>query len=171
MTVSAGRLLPPNSAVVLAVVGDIRLSQNLGREERAHNCAVHGLHVQSRSYWAPANIGPYSQAKTQDLPFAYSTADLEDLGWVDAPQCFLTYMAGQIPLLPHSMSLPKHDDLKAFLPDLGNMDHSEGLSVLGKYSTILSLQHLWRVGRATKVNLFTAGFAYLARSVSQPSRW
>jgi diphthine-ammonia ligase len=43
-----------------------------------------GLHVQSRSYWAPANIGPYSQA-------------ILSAGWWE--------VAGQIPLIPASMEL------------------------------------------------------------------
>lgn len=43
-----------------------------------------GLHIQGRSYWAPANIGPYSQAtKSQGVIF----------------------LAGQIPLIPASMEL------------------------------------------------------------------
>ncbi|VVT56772.1 uncharacterized protein SAPINGB_P005259 [Magnusiomyces paraingens] len=46
-----------------------------------------GLHVQSRSYWAPANIGPYSQAVSG------SAAD------------GIIYFAGQIPLVPASMEL------------------------------------------------------------------
>lgn len=43
-----------------------------------------GLHVQGRSYWAPANIGPYSQATCADG---------------------VVYLAGQIPLVPASMDL------------------------------------------------------------------
>lgn len=45
-----------------------------------------GLHVQSRSYWAPANIGPYSQAISSDID-----------GFV--------YLSGQIPLIPATMNL------------------------------------------------------------------
>lgn len=52
-----------------------------------------GLHVQSRSYWAPANIGPYSQAVC--IPF---DSDHEE-------GCELVYMAGQIPLVPASMEV------------------------------------------------------------------
>ncbi|CAE6401204.1 unnamed protein product [Rhizoctonia solani] len=44
-----------------------------------------GLHVQGISYWAPANIGPYSQAITA--------------------QC-QTFVSGQIGLIPAQMSLP-----------------------------------------------------------------
>jgi diphthine-ammonia ligase len=43
------------------------------------------LHVQSISYWAAANIGPYAQATT-----------------IDHSQ---VYIAGQIALVPHSMNL------------------------------------------------------------------
>lgn len=43
-----------------------------------------GLHVQGRSYWAPANIGPYSQSVSVD-------------GWMA--------IAGMIPLIPASMEV------------------------------------------------------------------
>ncbi|KAL1409041.1 hypothetical protein Q8F55_005865 [Vanrija albida] len=45
------------------------------------------LHVQSASYWAPANIGPYSQAVTVDGRL---------------------HIAGQIPLRPASLTLPEY---------------------------------------------------------------
>jgi len=49
-----------------------------------------GLHIQGRSYWAPANIGPYSQAiSTQGL----------------------VYISGQIPLAAPTMDLPRPEDL------------------------------------------------------------
>ena len=51
---------------------------------------LQGLHVQSRSYWAPANIGPYSQSISIPLP---GTATR------------LVYVAGQIPLDPASMEI------------------------------------------------------------------
>lgn len=47
-----------------------------------------GIHIRSRSYWAPQNIGPYSQAIVQDVG-TFKTASL----------------SGQIPLLPASMDL------------------------------------------------------------------
>lgn len=52
-----------------------------------------GLHVQSRSYWAPANIGPYSQSISIPLP-----------GSGPGPGT-LVYVAGQIPLEPASMDI------------------------------------------------------------------
>lgn len=51
-----------------------------------------GLLVQSRSYWAPANIGPYSQSISIPLPESGSESRL-------------VYVAGQIPLEPASMDI------------------------------------------------------------------
>lgn len=70
--------------------------------------ARQALHVQSISYWAPANIGPYSQVVTA----AHERA----------------FIAGQIPLVPASLSLQEPAD---FARDVA-----------------LSLQHVRRVKRA-----------------------
>lgn len=75
-------LIPPNVLVILSCTISLR-------PRSTHR----GLHVQSRSYWAPANIGPYSQAIC--VPF---NSDNEG-------GCEFVYMAGQIPLLPASMEL------------------------------------------------------------------
>lgn len=50
-------ILPPNQRVRLEAMGydDTQLPERSGLGRSA-------LHVQSISYWAPANIGPYSQA-------------------------------------------------------------------------------------------------------------
>ena len=59
----------------------------------AHPFAVRkGLYVQGRSYWAPSNIGPYSQA-------------------VSDRECI--YLAGQISLIPATMELPNREDYAA----------------------------------------------------------
>ncbi|KAJ7684045.1 hypothetical protein B0H17DRAFT_1226051 [Mycena rosella] len=50
----------------------------------------HALHVQSLSYWAPANIGPYSQAIMADNR---------------------VFISGQIGLIPSSLSLPSPQSL------------------------------------------------------------
>jgi diphthine-ammonia ligase len=60
-----------------------------------------GLHVQSRSYWAPANIGPYSQAISTRID-----------GQDEKDQCEFAYVAGQIPLVPATMEI-----LQAPFPD------------------------------------------------------
>ncbi|SMN20686.1 similar to Saccharomyces cerevisiae YLR143W Putative protein of unknown function [Maudiozyma saulgeensis] len=52
------------------------------------NTDKNGLHVQGRSYWAPCNIGPYSQA-------IWSNKDINQV----------TYISGQIALNPCDMSL------------------------------------------------------------------
>lgn len=74
--VSVGNGLPAGVNVMLSVIVDLPVteSEEYGRRK--------GLHVQSRSYWAPANIGPYSQSVSVD-------------GW--------TTMAGMIPLVPAGM--------------------------------------------------------------------
>lgn len=51
-----------------------------------------GLHVQGRSYWAPCNIGPYSQAT-----------------WLKEDVNQVTYISGQIALNPGSMDMVERD--------------------------------------------------------------
>ncbi|KAJ7507949.1 hypothetical protein B0H11DRAFT_1849356 [Mycena galericulata] len=65
--------LPPPCRVMLDCIAHSRTTER------------HALHVQSLSYWAPANIGPYSQAIMVD-------------DWV--------FISGQIGLIPSSLSLP-----------------------------------------------------------------
>lgn len=58
------------------------------------NSNKNGLHVQGRSYWAPCNIGPYSQAI-----------------FLNNDPNRITFISGQIPLIPESMQLCE-DDLR-----------------------------------------------------------
>lgn len=76
--VSVGNGLPAGVNVMLSVTVNLPVT---GSEEHARR---KGLHVQSRSYWAPANIGPYSQSVSVD-------------GW--------TAMAGMVPLIPACMEV------------------------------------------------------------------
>lgn len=62
-----------------------------------------GLHVQGRSYWAPANIGPYSQTIIDEN----LTATL----------------SGQIPLIPSSMELSKESPLFNAVLSLQHFDN------------------------------------------------
>ncbi|KAH4219569.1 hypothetical protein HBI06_181370 [Parastagonospora nodorum] len=78
VTIACGPAMPRGVDVMLSVVLDKTPSRQ-------------GLHVQSRSYWAPANIGPYSQAISAALP--------------DADGGEVVYVAGQIPLVPASMEI------------------------------------------------------------------
>jgi diphthine-ammonia ligase len=124
VTIACGGQLPDNAQVGLSVMLDTGPRQ-----------IRRGLHVQSRSYWAPANIGPYSQAIS--VPFRVSeNARHGDNGEV-------VHVAGQIPLVPRTMEMLKAPFLQ---------------------QTILSLQHLWRVGQERSVDLWTHGVAFLADS-------
>jgi diphthine-ammonia ligase len=123
VTIACGHKLPDNVQVSLSVVLDTG-----PREKRR------GLHVQSRSYWAPANIGPYSQAIS--VPFSVSE------GARNGEKGEVVHVAGQIPLVPHTMEMMEGTFLQ---------------------QTILSLQHLWRVGQERCVDLWTHGVAFVAK--------
>ncbi|KAJ5748731.1 uncharacterized protein N7511_010427 [Penicillium nucicola] len=83
VTVACGDRLPSNVKVMVSFVVD------LGARDMRQ-----GLHVQSRSYWAPANIGPYSQAMS--VPLQNNNR--------------LVHIAGQIPLDPASMDLAQQEN-------------------------------------------------------------
>ncbi|GMM30213.1 diphthine--ammonia ligase [Martiniozyma asiatica (nom. inval.)] len=70
-----------------------------------------GLHVQGRSYWAPSNIGPYSQtiANTQDR---------------------ITRLSGQIPLIPKNMDLCKDPKLAAVM----SLQHYDNVKTVTGFS-------------------------------------
>ncbi|RDW64082.1 hypothetical protein BP5796_10584 [Coleophoma crateriformis] len=101
------------------------------------------LHVQSQSYWAPANIGPYSQAISYPIS---SVDDQDSKAWTVA-------VAGQIPLVPHLMALPAIEE--------GN---GEAIIANFQLQTILSFQHLWRIGTEMDVSWWTSAVAYLPRT-------
>ena len=125
VTVACGSRLPTGIDVTLSVTVN-KLGSSLRR----------GLHVQSISYWAPANIGPYSQAIGIGSQFQSR----------DGQRTELVYMAGQIPLIPATMQLVNDGKtLEEF-----------------KEQTVLSLQHLWRVGRAMFVDNWLVGIAFIA---------
>lgn len=109
--------------------------------------ARRGLHVQSRSYWAPANIGPYSQAIC--VPIRRG----EDVGLNvhDAALLETVHMAGQIPLDPHTMQIP--------------VVHSPSDYV---NAAVLGLQHLWRIGQEREVDMWPWGVAFLKQG---PDTW
>ncbi|MCJ1225713.1 hypothetical protein MMC12_002362 [Toensbergia leucococca] len=125
IAVACGDALPPRVKVMASFVVDLG-----PRKARS------GLHVQSRSYWAPANIGPYSQAISVPI--------------IDQEGPHLVHLAGQIPLIPATMEL------------LGTRsgERTDGLEVFRKQAC-LSLQHLWRIGKVTNVNWWTKGIAFI----------
>ena len=126
--------LPSDVEVCMSVVID------LGPRE-----ARRGLHVQSRSYWAPANIGPYSQAISVPLDKDHDpTTNIHDAELVE-----MVHVAGQIPLIPQTMQP-------------WEADFSE--------QAMLSLQHLWRVGQERGVDAWPWGIVFLAKWYDGPIR-
>jgi diphthine-ammonia ligase len=122
-TVACGEILPKGVNVMLSMVVD------LGPRARRY-----GLHVQSRSYWAPANIGPYSQAMSIPLQGTERAV----------------YIAGQIPLEPASM-------------ELAECPQQNGQPLWAQtycLRAVLSLQHMWRIGTAMDVNWWLGAVAF-----------
>ena len=126
LTVACGNALPQEVQLCVSCVVD-----NGPQNSRQ------GLHVQSRSYWAPANIGPYSQAISK------SFGEVDGLG--------LVHVAGQIPLIPATMEkvIAKSTDK--------DQDEFSGF----RKQACLALQHLWRIGTATHVNWWTGAIAFI----------
>lgn len=137
VTVACGDMLPEDCQVSITLTFDPKAPD--------HKKA---LHVQSRSYWAPANIGPYSQAIS--LPVKTD----EDIA--HGPR--LVYVAGQIPLIPASMRLEICD---------------QGRVMSYKNQALLALQHLWRIGKAMDVAWWTSVVAYIpsADTVHEPASY
>ncbi|KAF4967758.1 hypothetical protein FSARC_4732 [Fusarium sarcochroum] len=127
VTISCGDLLP--AGVNIAVY----LTAPAAKATQDRN----GLHVQSRSYWAPANIGPYSQAIDVPVTVHAQAAGLRCIS-----------IAGQIPLIPATMLLPSPSEKPHEL------------------QVVLSLQHLWRVGHELKIQWWTSSVAYFPRANS-----
>ncbi|KAM0280754.1 hypothetical protein ACHAQH_003924 [Verticillium albo-atrum] len=128
ITISSGGLLPDGCNIVI----HLTVRPSLGPHDRK------GLHVQSRSYWAPANIGPYSQAI--DVPLVgYSSSSSSDLSTTRSIS-----IAGQIPLWPASMLIPPEADTIAQIA--------------------MSLQHLWRIAADQRVQLWSSAVAYFPRT-------
>ncbi|GAA5973590.1 hypothetical protein JCM11641_007139 [Rhodosporidiobolus odoratus] len=92
------------------------------------------LHVQSLSYWGAANIGPYSQS--------VKTADR-------------LYIAGQIPLIPASLTLPSSS----------SFPHSSSTTSFSHHAS-LSLQHFYRIARASLPTLSSSSFSSYENSSS-----
>ncbi|KAL9115421.1 MAG: hypothetical protein Q9227_000742 [Pyrenula ochraceoflavens] len=148
VTVSVGDLLPEGVDVSASFV--VSTAPEKGGKERERG----GLHVQSHSYWAPANIGPYSQAICHPLFPSGSS-----------PELSIVYTAGQIPLIPSTMTplSPTSDS------DSDSVSNGEAYPLFTRQA-VLALQHLFRVGRAMRVRAWCGGgVAYLARSYYRQS--
>jgi len=143
VTIAAGDLLPAGCHVTLS----LRFSHDLSQQP-------FGLHVQSRSYWAPANIGPYSQARIEPLRPRIESAS----------QSALVHFAGQIPLVPARMDLLRESDLEELGFDISDTSKM-------RMNAALAAQHLWRVGQATDVKAFTGGLAFVSKEQEPEQMW
>ncbi|KAG2174188.1 hypothetical protein INT43_004209 [Umbelopsis isabellina] len=77
---------PPRALVGTALEQPARLQIDIIARRFSLQNSKQTMHVQGMSYWAPANIGPYSQsAVTKELAF----------------------IAGQIGMIPHTLDLPQ----------------------------------------------------------------
>lgn len=139
VTISCGCCLSPKDADITIL---LTVQPQMKQSERR------GLHVQSRSYWAPANIGPYSQAVAYPL-LTNAADDNNDVAASNSP--LAVSIAGQIPLVPASMVLPPDED---------------GLPL----QITLALQHLWRVGMEMGVRWWSSAVAYIPSSSSESDR-
>lgn len=173
VTVACGDLLPRGiNLKIMLMVQAQHISQMRfpGTAMRSPNSGVsfvrEGLHVQSRSYWAPANIGPYSQAITASVPVSLpSTKAAAASNNVESPPLAppassplqTTYIAGQIALVPATMELP------AEVPE-SDTDGAGGADFA--LQATLALQHLWRIAAATGVGCLAGVVAYLPRSTT-----
>ncbi|KAF7542361.1 hypothetical protein G7Z17_g11647 [Cylindrodendrum hubeiense] len=136
VTISCGDLLPLGTNIAVYLTAPCS-KRTVGRD---------GLHVQSRSYWAPANIGPYSQAI--NMPVNVQERDMSDNPRPLETGVRSISIAGQIPLIPATMLLPAPSNTSY------------------EMQIVLSLQHLWRVAQELKVQYWTSSVAYFPRSES-----
>lgn len=129
---------PARATITCAAVlpSDKHVMVSFTVSEPAMVSARQGLHVQSRSYWAPANIGPYSQAISVPLD-----------GRQNSGNGSLVYIAGQIPLVPASM-------------EIVTPDHSYERAAFSTQA-VLALQHGVRVGRAMQVNQWACAVVFI----------
>jgi len=132
VTIACGTDLPLGIHIVLSATAT---TEDARRQE--------GLHVQSRSFWAPANIGPYSQA----ISYKVDTYPARAPGVGLDPG--IVFVAGQIPLIASTMEM-----------------HGTGAVTTDAFTfadrAVLALQYLWRIGEEMKVEFWTGAVAYLA---------
>lgn len=135
VTIACSRVVPPDA--------DLMISFTIMKpSDRAFK---KGLHVQSRSYWAPANIGPYSQAIVVPVD-TLATAETGSL----------VYISGQIPLIPGSMELATSSS--------GTQDDTFQLQC------VLTLQHAIRTGRAMQARSYACAMAFVVADSIEAER-
>jgi diphthine-ammonia ligase len=130
VTIACGSSMPTGKDILLSAIA-----------HTGPNSERRGLHVQSRSYWAPANIGPYSQAISIDANTDIQTSR-------DSKGLSITFIAGQIPLVPFNM--------EQTVPEPG-----ENAGKVFRSRVILSLQHLTRVGQQMGCDFWSGAIAFI----------
>ena len=135
VTIACAAVLPSN----------IHLAISVAATKVTHADEKKGLHVQSRSYWAPANIGPYSQAISVPVESDAGSGD-----------CALVYVAGQIPLNPASMELPSAMRVTTI--------HDFAIQA------VLALQHVERIGRVMLIKQWNAVIAFITATTSEAAK-
>ena len=173
VTISCGDALPNGVNVMLSLVLD------LDAEKRRREGSMKGLHVQSRSYWAPANIGPYSQAISVPLSSFVPAAEDDTTAGNDEQddpdysqaaaanaETHLVFIAGQIPLVPETMDMATRPPNRT----PASQPSAEAADPDFPYQATLSLQHLQRIGLATGARSWTPTIAFLPSSPPSHSR-
>ena len=131
--------LPSGQRIRLEIVGfdDQRPSESKSYID-SQTRSRRALHVQGLSYWAPANIGPYSQAVIVSESIKGKREMLTDRLQVDSR----VHVAGQIPLLPASLTLPvpPEDDISPYAQQ-----------------AVLALQHVEEIIRVLRSKNTTGG--------------
>ena len=200
------RIFEPGVEVAISVLVDTRVlgafdHGEIGavEETRAREKYWKGLHVQSRSYWAPANIGPYSQAvgvtgtfgrevpmmdsgvspSAQDRPNdpesgtglgpVHSNAADESAGEENGDE---TEVDIELVYLAGQIPLvPSSMELHEQLSTGTPAVPTDKSSQFLEQAT-LSLQHLWRVAQERRVDLWAgSGVAYLPTPPEQNLSW
>lgn len=136
--------------VKLEGVARVRVPEGQGEEGGREGDERKALHVQGLSYWAPANIGPYSQSILvrlgSSLCLCPSLPPLPD----DAPSPYHTqtanrlFTAGQIPLLPSDLSLSPSPSP----PPTSAAPHPPHAAYFAR-SAALAMQHVHRIAAAS----------------------
>lgn len=74
--------LPPSTPILLEVLG-YRTAPQQGDDQSIPSCTRRTMHVQGVSHWAPANIGPYSQAvRVRIIWTVYICQTLQTVDWL-----------------------------------------------------------------------------------------
>ncbi|BHF67234.1 diphthine--ammonia ligase [Sparganum proliferum] len=119
----------------------------------AASVTVTGMRVRSFSHWAPAAIGPYSQAvRVRVTGMEDAADDDDDCASHSGPQCSVFY-AGQIGLIPETGSLPETDEVYSQTGDGEGPYAQQGWLSLRHVHRVLEVLETVYILRLTATNL------------------